>query len=262
VSSASVPVVILCGGEGVRFREETQFRPKPLVTVGGYPIVWHVMNLYASRGFTDFILCLGYKGSMIKEYFLNYEAHTRNFTIELGDGGPRFTDDREGIGWRVTLVDTGPTTMTGARLKRVERYIESDHLMVTYADGVADIDVQALLDFHLAHDDIATVTGVHPPLPFGEMVLDGSRVAKFTEKPRLELMINGGFFVFRREIFKYLDEHESCILERAPLERLAAERQLHAYRHDGFWQCLDTLKDHMLLEEIWRSGRVPWRPAR
>jgi glucose-1-phosphate cytidylyltransferase len=152
--------------------------------------------------------------------------------------------------------------MSGARLKRIERYVESDHLMVTYADGVADIDVRKVLDFHLAHGDIGTVTGVYPSLPFGEMVLDGSRVAKFTEKPRWGHVINGGFFVFRREIFKYLDYHESCVLERAPLERLAAERQLHAYLHEGFWQCLDTHKDQQFLEEIWRSGRVPWRPAR
>lgn len=261
MSRASIPVVILCGGEGTRFREETQFRPKPLVPIGEYPILWHVMKIYASQGFTDFIVCLGYKGWMIKEYFLNYEAMTRDFSIQLGDGRPRFSDTGAGLGWRITFVDTGLGAMTGARLKRVERYVESEQLMVTYADGVADIDVCRLLEFHLAHGGIGTVTGVSPPQPFGEMVLEGSRVARFTEKPQIPSVINGGFFVFRREIFKYVDEHDSCVLERSPLERLAREGKLHAYVHDGFWQCLDTHKDQLLLEELWRSGRAPWGMA-
>jgi glucose-1-phosphate cytidylyltransferase len=198
---------------------------------------------------------------MIKEYFLNYEAMTRDFSIQLGGGRPRFGDEGPGLGWRITFVDTGLGTMTGARLKRVERYVESEQLMVTYADGVADIDVRRLLEFHLAHGGIGTVTGVSPALPFGEMVLEGSRVARFTEKPRLSGVINGGFFVFHREVFKYLDGHDSCVLERSPLECLAREGELHAYVHDGFWQCLDTYKDQLLLEEIWRSGRAPWRVA-
>jgi glucose-1-phosphate cytidylyltransferase len=261
VSRASIPVVILCGGDGTRFREETQFRPKPLVAIGEYPILWHVMKIYASQGFSDFIVCLGYKGWMIKEYFLNYEAMTRDFSIQLGEGRPRFGDTGAGLGWRITFVDTGLGTMTGARLKRVERYVESEQLMVTYADGVADIDVCRLLEFHLAHGGIGTVTGVSPPLPFGEMVLEGSRVARFTEKPRMPCVINGGFFVFRREIFKYVDEDDSCVLERSPLEHLARDGELHAYVHDGFWQCLDTYKDQLLLEGIWRSGRAPWRGA-
>jgi glucose-1-phosphate cytidylyltransferase len=258
---ASIPVVILCGGQGTRFREETQFRPKPLIPVGPHPILWHVMQLYAARGFTSFVLCLGYKGDMIKDWFLRYDTITRDFAVRLGEGVPEFLSDSASRGWRVTLVDTGATTMTGARLKRVEKYIEAEHFMVTYADGVADIDVRRLVDFHLAHGKIGTVTGVRPALPFGQMALDGTRVTRFAEKPLLPFFINGGFFVFHRRFLEYLDADESCVLEQGPLERLAVDGELQAFLHLGFWQCVDTPKDQMVLEELWRSGAAPWRPT-
>jgi glucose-1-phosphate cytidylyltransferase len=254
----STPVVILCGGEGTRFREETHLRPKPLIEIGEFPVLWHVMKLYAAQGFRDFILCLGYKGEMIKEYFLDYELRIRDFALELGRSGPQFVDDGPDLGWRITFVETGRQTMTGARLMRVQRYIDADHLMVTYADGLADIDLQRLLEFHREHGRVATVTGVRPTSPFGQIVLDGSRVTRFTEKPRSPFMVNGGFFVFRRDVFKYLVDDDGCVLEREPLEQLAAEGQLHAFAHDGFWQCLDTYKDQLVLNELWRSGRAPW----
>ena len=254
----AIPVVILCGGEGTRFREETQFRPKPLIPVGEHPVLWHVMKSYAAHGFTNFVLCLGYKGSMLREYFLNYETMTRDFTLTLGDGPPVFHDLTQAPGWRITFVDTGATTMTGARLKRVEKDISTEHFMVTYADGVADLDIGQLFRFHLEHGRIGTVTGVRPPSQFGELELDGVRVRKFSEKPQVTSLINGGFFVFRRDFFLYLETNETCILEREPLERLAAEGELYAFRHDGFWQCLDTYKDQMYLNELWRLGHAPW----
>jgi len=261
-STTSIPVVILCGGQGTRFREETQFRPKPLVPVGEHPILWHVMNIYAEQGFTNFILCLGYKGSMIKEYFLTYEVMTRDFTLQLDGGTPQFCDDASGLHWRITFAETGLSAMTGARLKRVEKYVKSEHFMVTYADGVADIDLRSLLAFHLAHGRIGTVTGVRPASQFGEMVLEGARVSRFLEKPHTASMINGGFFVFRRDFFQYLDATENCVLEREPLERLAVEEELYVYFHKGFWQCLDTYKDQMVLNDLWASGHPPWSRKR
>jgi glucose-1-phosphate cytidylyltransferase len=232
------------------------------VPVGEHPILWHVMNIYAEQGFTNFILCLGYKGSMIKEYFLTYEVMTRDFTLQLGDGTPQFCDDASGLHWRITFAETGLAAMTGARLKRVEKYVKSEHFMVTYADGVADIDLRSLLAFHLAHGKIGTVTGVRPASQFGEMVLEGPRVSRFLEKPHTASMINGGFFVFRRDFFQYLDVTENCVLEREPLERLAMEEELYVYLHKGFWQCLDTYKDQMFLNDLWTSGHPPWSRKR
>jgi len=255
----SIPVVILCGGEGSRFREETQFRPKPLILVGEHPVLWHVMNLYSEQGFTNFILCLGYKGSMIKEYFLNYGVMARDFTLELRGGVPQFCGNELIPDWRITFAETGAKAMTGARLKRIEKYIQTDHFMVTYADGVADIDIRRLFEFHLSQHKIGTVTGVRPASQFGEIVLDGARVARFLEKPQAQALINGGFFVFRREFFDYLRDDEDCVLERDPLERLATKGELCAFLHEGFWQCLDTYKDQVLLSELYRSGQAPWR---
>ena len=252
--------VILCGGLGTRLREETEFRPKPLVEVGGSPILWHIMKLYAHHGFRDFVLCLGYRGQMIKEYFLNYEAMNNDFTICLGrQHRVTYHDAHKEQDFHVTLADTGLETMTGGRVKRVEGYIEGDTFMVTYGDGVADVDLRALLDFHHSHGRLATVTTVRPISRFGvlEVGEDGG-VTSFAEKPQLDGWVSAGFFVFNRKFFDYL-EGEDCFFERAPLERLAAEGQLMAYRHEGFFFAMDTYREYEYLNQLWSSGQAPWR---
>ncbi|UFN49763.1 glucose-1-phosphate cytidylyltransferase [Roseomonas sp. OT10] len=254
-----IPVVILCGGEGTRFHEESQYRPKPLAEIGGWPILCHIMNLYARHGFKRFVLCLGYKGQMIKDFFLQYEPRLRDFALRLDEGTPRYLDARQKDDWDISFVDTGAKTQTGGRVKRVQRHVgEVEHFMLTYGDGVSDIDIGALLDFHLAHGAIGTVTGVVPNSQFGVLGVEGDRVRAFAEKPRTTAVINGGFFVFRREFFDYLDADEGCILEREPLSRLAADGGLRVRRHDGFWQCMDTFKDYRQLNEIWATGEAPW----
>lgn len=254
-----LPVVILCGGEGTRFHEESQYRPKPLAEIGGLPILCHIMKNYAAHGFRRFVLCLGYKGAMIKEFFLRFEITRRNFTLRLGDGEPRFFGDTADMqDWEISFIDTGPHTMTGGRLKQIEPFIDSDHFMVTYGDGVADVDIAALLDFHIKHGGIGTVTGVQSFSQFGELRVDDDVVLSFSEKPKVHSVINGGFFVFRRDFFDYLSADEACILEREPLIRLTAARQLRVYRHPGFWQCMDTLKDYRLLNDLWLAGDPPW----
>ncbi|HZL99550.1 MAG TPA: glucose-1-phosphate cytidylyltransferase [Planctomycetota bacterium] len=258
-------VVVLCGGLGTRLREETEYRPKPMVTIGEHPVLWHIMKLYSHHGFRDFVLCLGYKGEMIKEYFFNYEMLNNNFTIELGGprGAPRieYHDRLPETGWRVTLADTGQTAMTGARLYRVARFLDGDRFMLTYGDGVSDLDLSRVLAYHRSHGRIGTVTGVHPPSRFGELIVDGSeRVRAFSEKPQVtESYINGGFFVFERAFLDYLEDGDDCVLERTPLERLARDGELMTYIHDGFWACMDTYRDFKALNEIWSAGRAPWR---
>jgi glucose-1-phosphate cytidylyltransferase len=254
-------VVILCGGKGTRLREETEYRPKPLVNVGGKPILWHIMKLYSAYGLRDFVLCLGYKGELIKDYFINYDLMNSDFTIELGSKQiVRDSVAHDEANWRVSLVDTGLETMTGGRLARIRKYIGADQdFLVTYGDGVADVDVDALIDIHRRSGRIATLTGVHPVGRFGELSLQGDAVRQFAEKPAAsETWINGGFFVMNRRIFEYLDG-DDCVLERAPLERLAAEGQLGVYRHPGYWQCMDTLRDMEQLNQEWASGRAPWK---
>jgi len=253
-------VVILCGGVGTRLREETEFRPKPLVEVGGRPILWHIMKLYAHYGFRDFVLCLGYRGNMIKEYFLNYEAVNNDFTICLGcKHSITYHGAHKEQDFNVTLVDTGLETMTGGRVKRVEKTIDGDTFMVTYGDGVADLDIQALLNFHYAHGRWVTVTSVRPISRFGILdVEDGGRVLNFAEKPRVDGWANAGFFVFNRRVFDYLDG-DHCILEREPLERLSREGQVMAYRHNGFFFAMDTYREYKYLNEIWASGQAPWK---
>jgi glucose-1-phosphate cytidylyltransferase len=259
VDRESVPVVILCGGKGTRFSEETQFSPKPLLSIGSLPIVWHVMNVYAAHGFNRFILCLGYKAEMIKKYFLDYEALTRDFTMRLGNGGPKYHGRAKEADWQITMADTGQSTQTGGRIKRIEKYIGSaPNFMVTYADGVADVDVGKLFDFHMGHGKIGTVSGVKPASQFGELKVEGTRVTSFAEKPQVTSLINGGFFVFRREIFNYLRPEADCVLEREPMERLARDGELQVHRHDGFWQCMDTQKDWIYLNELWDSGNAYW----
>lgn len=257
----NMKVVILCGGRGIRLMRETEFRPKPLVEIGSRPILWHIMKIYDSYGFRDFILCTGYKGEMIKEYFLNYRAMNNDFTIHLGEKAElKFYDKGVQEDWNITIVDTGLDAMTGSRLKKIESLIDSDIFMVTYGDGVTDANIARLIEFHKAHKKIATVLGVHPQSRFGELIVDGDIVKEFSEKPQVEeTYINGGFFVFNKKIFNYLDRDDSCVLERKPLEVLAEKKEMVIYKHDGFWHCMDTYRDMELLNEMWRTGKAPWK---
>lgn len=257
---AGMKVVILCGGLGSRLRGETEFRPKPMIEVGGRPLLWHIMKTYAHYGHAEFVLCLGYRGEQIRQFFLEYEAMTRDVTIRLG-GAPRITRHGAAIeSWTVTLADTGVSAQTGARVKRAERYVDGDTFMLTYGDGVADIDLAALLAFHRRHGRIGTVTGVRPASRFGELLTAGSHVVEFSEKPTLRqgAYVNGGFFVFERAFFTYLAAADACVLERDPLERLAKDGQLEMYPHDGYWQCMDTPRDLQHLSEAWQSS-PPWK---
>jgi len=255
-----IPVVMLCGGRGARLQEETEFRPKPMVEIGGRPVLWHIMKLYAHFGFKRFILCLGYKGEMIKSYFQNYEAMNNDFTVSLGKPGQiHFHNERVAEDWTVTLANTGETAMTGARVKRIEKYIHTDLFMLTYGDGVASLDVTQLLEFHKQHRKIGTVTGVHPPPRFGQLTVKGKTVFEFNEKPTSDGFINGGFFVFQKRFFDYLSDEDGCYLEREPLERLAKEEELVMYPHKNFWQCMDTYRDLQLLNALWATGNPPWR---
>jgi len=256
-----IPVLILCGGHGSRLREETEYRPKPMVEVGGRPMLWHIMKIYASHGFTRFILLTGYKGHVIKEYFLNYEALHRDFTVTLGHpNSVQYHDEHGDNGWRVTVLDTGLDTMTGARIKQADRYVTGDRCMVTYGDGVADINITALLDHHQREGRLATVTGVRPPSRFGELVVDGTGVVEFREKPQIqEGLINGGFLVLERRVFDYLSTDSTCTLEQGPLDRLAADGQLSVYQHDTFWRCMDTFRDLQALNQLWDQRTAPWK---
>lgn len=253
-------IVILCGGLGSRLREETEFRPKPLLEIGNRPILWHIMKTYAHYGLRDFVLCLGYKGNMIKEYFLNYDAMTNDFTICLGRKQEiKFHNAHDEGNFHVSLADTGVETMTGGRVKRVQKYIGRSTFMLTYGDGVADVDFNKLLTFHQEHGKLATVTTVQPASQFGIVTIgEGNAIASFSEKPRMDGRISGGFFVFEPEVFDYL-EGDTCVLEREPLERLAREGQLMAYPHDGFFQSMDTYRDYQHLNRLWASGEAPWK---
>jgi glucose-1-phosphate cytidylyltransferase len=252
-------VVILAGGRGTRLAEETTTRPKPMVEIGGRPILWHVMGIYAARGCQEFVVACGYRGEMIKEYFSSLFLHSSDCVINLKDG-TRSIVSTDCPDWRVWLIDTGLDTMTGGRIRRVRDLVGDQTFMVTYGDGLADVDVSALLAFHRAHGRTATVTAVRPPARFGSLVLDGgNRVQEFSEKPQTgEGWINGGFFVFEPAVFEWLRD-DTTILERDPLERLAAEGELMAYLHPGFWQPMDTLRDKQILEALWASGEAPWR---
>lgn len=254
-------VVILCGGAGTRLREETEFRPKPMVEIGGRPILWHLMKIYSQYGFSDFVLCLGYKGEVIKQYFLNFQAFDSDFIIHLGHSSPaKFYRNKHEENWTVTLADSGLTTLTGARVKRIEKYVDGDDFMLTYGDGLAAIDLMRLLQFHREHGKIGTVTGVQPPSRFGKLRLEGNAVAEFCEKPlESQGYVSGGFFVFKRRFFDYLSADDQCVLEREPLERLAEDGQLMMYPHDGFWHCMDTYRDFQYLNELWQRENCPWK---
>ena len=253
--------IILCGGLGTRLREETEFRPKPMVEIGGKPILWHIMKIYSHYGIKDFVLSLGYKGEMIKEYFYNYEILTNDFTIELGNKkNIEMHSNNEEKDWRITLADTGDKALKGARLKRVQQYVNDDTFMLTYGDGVAEVDINALLAFHKKHGKLATVTGINPAARFGELKIKGNQVESFSEKPRDgEGLINGGYFVFNKGIFDYLSADENCDLEIGPLEKIAGEGQLMVYKHRGFWACMDTIRDMEYLNNLWVEGNAEWK---
>ncbi len=252
-------VVILCGGLGTRLREETEFRPKPMVEIGGRPILWHIMKTYAHCGFHDFVLCLGYRGQSIKDYFLNYEAMNNDFTICLGERSQiRYHDRHHEQGFSVTLADTGLECMTGGRIHKIQRYITEDTFLLTYGDGVGDVDIRKAVEFHKSHGKLATVTTVLPLSRFGLVELDEIRVGRFMEKPKSESWMSAGYFVLDRGVFDYLGGDE-CIFEREPLERLAAEGQLMAYRHDGFFYAMDTFREYQYLNQLWSSGAAPWK---
>lgn len=251
-------VVILAGGLGTRLSEETVVKPKPMVEIGGRPILWHIMNIYAVHGFNEFIVALGYKGEVIKQYFLNYYNFESDLTILLKNG--EVIASRQSYrDWVVHLVDTGINSMTGGRVHRLAQQLRGEPFFLTYGDGVADIDINKLLTFHRAHGKIATVTAVRPAARFGGIAFEGDRVIEFKEKPQTgEGWINGGFFVFEPQVFDYLHGDET-VLEAEPLENLARDGQLMAYKHEGLWQCMDTIRDKTTLEKLWVGGKAPWK---
>jgi len=251
-------VAILAGGLGTRLSEETSVRPKPMVEIGGRPMLWHIMSIYAAQGFREFVVALGYKGEMIKDYFLGYHLRASSLTVELSSGratvhGPHDDD------WVVHLLDTGDKTNTGGRIKQVAQFIGDEPFMLTYGDGVADIDLKALNEFHQAHGKLATVTAVRPPARFGGIVFEGDRVHSFAEKPQVgEGWVNGGFFVLQPGIADYIAD-DQILWEKEPMERLAEEGELFAYRHESFWHSMDTMRDVYDLERMWASGKPPWK---
>ena len=251
-------VVILAGGLGSRLAEETEVRPKPMVEIGGRPILWHIMKHYAQYGFREFLVAIGYKGEAIKRYFLEYHTLSGNLTVNLATGSVQ-THEQGCDDWTVDLVETGLHTQTGGRLKRLRPWIGNEPVMLTYGDGVADLDLRSLLRFHKSHGRLATVTAVRPPARFGGISFDGDLVVEFTEKPRIgEGWINGGFMVLEPGVFEYL-EGDDTVLESDMLTKLSGDRQLVAFRHDGFWQCMDTLRDKHVLESYWETGVAPWK---
>jgi glucose-1-phosphate cytidylyltransferase len=252
-----VKVVILAGGLGTRLSEETSVRPKPMVEIGDRPMLWHLMKIYAAHGLTDFVICLGYKGYMVKEYFANYFLHTSDVTFDLATNAIT-VHERSAEPWRVTLVDTGVDTQTGGRIKRISRYIDGTFCL-TYGDGLADVDISASIAFHNQQEALATMTAVQPPARFGAVTLDGTRVSAFLEKPSSHAgWINGGFFVLEPGIFDYIDG-DATYWEHEPLQRLAAANQLRAWQHTGYWQPMDTLREKTLLQQAWETGRAPWK---
>jgi glucose-1-phosphate cytidylyltransferase len=251
-------VAILAGGVGSRLSEETQLKPKPMVEIGSRPILWHIMKHYSNFGMNDFVIALGYKGEYIKKYFVDYCSVESNLTINLGSGQVTRHNNHH-PNWNVELIDTGVATLTGGRIKRLAPYIGKNTFMLTWGDGVSNINLDALLEFHQSHGKLATVTAVRPPARFGHMTFDGNRVLEFSEKPQAaEGWINGAFFVLEPQVFDYIDGDDTA-WEREPMERLSSEGQLMAYRHTDFWQCMDTLRDKGLLEALWQKGDAPWK---
>lgn len=256
--------IILCGGFGTRLREETEHRPKPMVDVGGRPILWHIMKYYAHFDVRDFVVALGYRGSVIKEYFLNYEAMNSDFTVSLGRlSAINYHAEHEEQDFRVTLADTGLETMTGARVARLRKYVGNQRFLVTYGDGLTDLDLDAALRFHESHGRIATVTTVRPTSRFGMLDIGvDSRVHNFAEKPQADGWASAGYFIFEPEIFDFLGDRDDCVLEREPMERLSAAGELMAYRHDGFFFAMDTYREYLQLNELYATGAAPWATPR
>ena len=254
-------VVILCGGMGTRIREIDADLPKPLIPIGGRPILWHIMKSYAHWGFNDFVLCLGYKSGAIKRFFLDYHLAESDFTVDLGRQGD--VEIHRGGGkeaWRVTLVETGLQSMTGCRVKRIEKYIRGNQFMLTYGDGVSDVNIPQLIEFHKAQGRLGTVTAVQPPGRFGELAVSGGEVTQFMEKPaQTDALISGGFFVFDRKIFDHLENDPQLVLEQEPLTNLAHRGEMSAYQHHGFWHPMDNSRDYKHLNELWDAGRAPWK---
>jgi len=255
-------VVILCGGMGTRIRDVADNIPKPMIPIGGYPILWHIMKYYSEYKYTEFILCLGYKSSIIKDFFLNYEAHTRDFTIHTGaQKSIEYHTDHTEMDWKVTLAETGLNSMTGSRVKKIKKYIGTDeYFMLTYGDGVGDIDIDQLVAFHKSHGKILTVTGVRPPGRFGEIMCDSTgKITEFNEKPQATSgVISGGYFVCSKELFDYLPDNEDLVFEKSPMKNLVADGQLMVYEHTGFWQPMDTYRDYMYLNELYNEGKAYW----
>jgi glucose-1-phosphate cytidylyltransferase len=251
--------VILCGGLGTRLREETEFRPKPMVAIGGRPMLWHIMSHYRAHGVRDFVLCLGYKGEVIRDYFINFRNHNADIRVDLGKGAITVLDQEE-VDWRVTLVDTGANAKTGARIRRATRHVVGERFFATYGDGVANVDLGALLDFHRAEGKNATVTAVRPRSRFGELLVDGSLVRSFVEKPQTSASwINGGFLVLETAAVREFPDDEDLSLEDGMLEQLAARGELAVFKHSGFWQCMDTHREMQLLNDLWAGGAAPWK---
>lgn len=253
-------VVILCGGLGTRLREETEFRPKPMIPLGDdAPILWHIMKYYAVHGFKEFVLCLGYKGEVIKDFFYNYHWQKRSSTIKLGDDRiQRIHGNHEEEDWTVTMLDTGANTLTGGRVKRALEYVEDDTFLLTYGDGLIDSNIQESIEYHKKKDALVTLTAVRPPSRFGELDISNGMVGAFKEKPTGESYINGGYFVCSRKLGEYI-EGDMTVLEKEPFEQIANEGRLAAFPHDGFWQCMDTYRETTLLSDMWKSGSAPWK---
>jgi glucose-1-phosphate cytidylyltransferase len=252
--------VILCGGLGTRLKEETEFRPKPMVPIGNRPILWHIMKIYAQQGFKDFVLALGHKGEMIKEYFQHYELMNNDVTLELGRPENCLIHQNHGeAGWKVTMVDTGQQALKGARLKKIAKYIDGDEFMVTYGDGVGNVDIKALLEFHRSHGKMVTITGAISASQFGKLEIQEDNAVSFFEKPKADSFINGGFFVFNKAIFNYLTDRDDCDLEYGTLEKLSKEGQIKVYKHHGFWANMDTFRDMEYLNKLWDEGRAGWK---
>lgn len=254
-------VVILCGGKGTRLREETEYRPKPMVPIGGRPILWHIMKIYAAHGHKDFVLCLGYKGEIIKDWFRNLNWMVSDTTFRIGSPDVKFHNPAEESDWTVTLADTGLEAMTGARIKRIQKYLGNDEeFLLTYGDGVGNVDINASIDFHRKSNRTVTLTGVHPPGRWGELLVENGTAKAFMEKPQVSSgRINGGYFVVNRKVFNYLNEDLSLSFEREPLTALAREGQLGCFEHDGFWQPMDTYQEFMLLNQLWDDGKAAWK---
>lgn len=253
-------VVIMAGGYGSRLGEATTLIPKPMVEIGGKPILWHIMKIYSYYGFNEFIICLGYKAKIIKEYFMNYQVYNNDFTINIGDKSIEFHNKHDELNWKVTLVDTGVETLKGARLKKIEKYLDEDVNLLTYGDGVADINIKELIEYHYSKDKMVTISGVHPPARFGELQEIDGILSSFEEKAQVSQgMINGGFMVFNKALLQYLTEDDDCDLEYGIFEELAKEGQISVFKHKGLWACMDTPRDVVMLENSWKQNQAFWK---